>query len=105
MIPASLIARALSRLLSHDDAARKLLAAHRGGITTVLIPEDNRKDLAEIPKNILAKIEVRPVQWIDQILAQALVHLPEPSKPDAELSVNQETPARSPAASEPVRPH
>ncbi|HNG49498.1 MAG TPA: endopeptidase La [Plasticicumulans sp.] len=83
----------------------KLLAAHRGGITTVLIPEDNRKDLAEIPKNILAKIEVRPVQWIDQILAQALVHLPEPSKPDAELPVSQETPARSPAASEPVRPH
>ncbi len=56
----------------------KLLAAHRGGITTVVIPEDNRKDLADIPKNILEKIEVRPVRWIDEVLEIALQRQPEP---------------------------
>ncbi len=57
----------------------KLLAAHRGQIKTVLIPEENRKDLAEIPKNILDDLEVRPVRWIDEVLEAALERLPEPS--------------------------
>jgi ATP-dependent Lon protease len=56
----------------------KLLAAHRGGIKTVLIPEENRKDLVEIPKNILDDLEVRPVRWIDQVLEAALERMPEP---------------------------
>ena len=56
----------------------KLLAAHRGGIKTVLIPEENRKDLIEIPKNILDKLDIRPVQWIEQALEVALQHQPEP---------------------------
>ncbi len=56
----------------------KLLAAHRGGIKTVLIPEENRRDLADIPKNILANIEVKPVKWIDEVLQVALQHMPEP---------------------------
>jgi ATP-dependent Lon protease len=55
----------------------KLLAAHRGGIKTVLIPEENRKDLTEIPKNILERLDVRPVRWIDQVLEAALERLPE----------------------------
>jgi ATP-dependent Lon protease len=56
----------------------KLLAAHRGGITTVLIPEDNRKNLVEIPKNIKGALDVRPVKWIDQVLEVALERVPEP---------------------------
>ena len=54
----------------------KLLAAHRGGIDTVLIPADNEKDLAEIPKNIKDKLTILPVKWIDQVLEVALQHSP-----------------------------
>ena len=57
----------------------KLLAAHRGGIETVLIPADNEKDLADIPKNIKEKLSIVPVKWIDQVFELALQHLPEPS--------------------------
>ena len=63
----------------------KLLAAHRGGITTVLIPEDNEKDLAEIPDNIKANIKIIPVRWIDQVLEVALKHQPTPIQ-DAPIS-------------------
>jgi ATP-dependent Lon protease len=56
----------------------KLLAAHRGGISKVLIPEENEKDLAEIPNNIKAKLEIIPVRWIDQVLEVALSHQPTP---------------------------
>ena len=56
----------------------KLLAAHRGGIETVLIPHENEKDLAEIPKNIKDKLNILPVKWIDQVLEHALQHMPVP---------------------------
>ena len=56
----------------------KLLAAHRAGIATVIIPLENKKDLAEIPKNILAKLDIRPVQWIDQVFEVALQKAPTP---------------------------
>jgi ATP-dependent Lon protease len=56
----------------------KLLAAHRGGISKVLIPEENEKDLVEIPDNIKAKLEIIPVRWIDQVLDVALAHQPTP---------------------------
>ncbi len=59
----------------------KLLAAHRGSMTTVVIPEESRKDLAEIPKEILAQLEVRPVRWIDQVLEIALQSVPMPKVP------------------------
>jgi len=55
----------------------KLLAAHRGNIRTVLIPEENRKDLVDIPKNIRDSIEIKPVRWIDQVLETTLERLPE----------------------------
>jgi ATP-dependent Lon protease len=55
----------------------KLLAAHRGGIVTVVIPSENEKDLAEIPDNIKGKLEIRPVKWIDEVLGIALERLPE----------------------------
>ena len=54
----------------------KLLAAHRGGIKTVLIPKDNERDLEEIPDNIIADLVVKPVQWIDEVLSVALEHDP-----------------------------
>ena len=56
----------------------KLLAAHRGGIKTVLIPEENSRDLAEIPENIKESIEIRCVRWIDEVLEVALTEMPKP---------------------------
>lgn len=63
----------------------KLLAAHRGGIKTVLIPEENVKDLAEIPSNVKNSLEIIPVKWIDQVLQHALESLPEPVSEPAEV--------------------
>jgi len=56
----------------------KLLAAHRGNVKTVLIPEENLKDLAEIPDNIKNRLEILPVKWIDKVLEIALERKPEP---------------------------
>ncbi|OXR48305.1 endopeptidase La [Pusillimonas sp. T2] len=56
----------------------KLLAAHRGGIKTVLIPEENVKDLADIPDNVKNHLEIIPVRWIDRVLEVALQSMPEP---------------------------
>jgi ATP-dependent Lon protease len=56
----------------------KLLAAHRGGIETIIIPEENEKDLADIPKNVLRKLEIHPVSTIDEVLEIALVEMPKP---------------------------
>ncbi|MEM9171980.1 MAG: endopeptidase La [Pseudomonadota bacterium] len=56
----------------------KLLAAHRGGIQKVLIPQDNEKDLADIPRNIKGKLEIVPVKWIDEVLQLALQRVPTP---------------------------
>jgi len=52
----------------------KLLAAHRGGIKTVIIPKINERDLKEIPDNVLAGLDIHPVTWIDEVLKLALVH-------------------------------
>ena len=76
----------------------KLLAAHRGGIKTVLIPEENVRDLVDIPENIKNKLDIRPVKWIDQVLNMALERMPEglpelPSPP----------PEAAPAAVEPEK--
>ena len=56
----------------------KLLAAHRGGIKTVLIPKENERDLVDIPKNIQKDLEIHPVQWIDEVLEVALQKVPRP---------------------------
>jgi ATP-dependent Lon protease len=56
----------------------KLLAAHRGNIKTVIIPSENERDLKEIPENIKADLEIRPVKWIDEVLEIALEYLPTP---------------------------
>ncbi len=60
------------RVLPIGGLKEKLLAAHRGGITTVIIPEENEKDLVEIPKNITEALKIHPVRWIDQVLDLAL---------------------------------
>jgi ATP-dependent Lon protease len=60
----------------------KLLAAHRGGITTVMIPEDNVKDLQDIPENVKSQIEIVPVRWIDKVLEVALEAMPQPLPDD-----------------------
>jgi ATP-dependent Lon protease len=67
----------------------KLLAAHRGGIKTVLIPQENVKDLTEIPDNIKNKLDIHPVKWIEHVLELALEHVPEPLPDEPE----SETPA------------
>ena len=56
----------------------KLLAAHRGGIKTVMIPEENVRDLVDIPENIKNKLDIQPVKWIDQVLKIVLERQPEP---------------------------
>jgi ATP-dependent Lon protease len=78
----------------------KLLAAHRGGIKTVIIPEENVKDLQDIPENVKGHLEIIPVKWIDQVLEVALQTKPQPL-PDEEpvkVDVKEETaPAVVPA--------
>ncbi|WP_338027878.1 endopeptidase La [Acidithiobacillus ferrianus] len=64
----------------------KLLAAHRGGISTVLIPAENEKDLQEIPKNVRDALTIKPVRWIDEVLAIALESAPTLLPDDGESS-------------------
>ena len=66
------------KVLPIGGLKEKLLAAHRGGIRLVIIPADNEKDLAEIPKNILRKLEIHPVSNVDQVLGLALEEMPKP---------------------------
>ncbi len=77
----------------------KLLAAQRGGIRTVIIPQENLKDLAEIPDNIKAKLDITPVRWIEDALRLALERVPEP-KSNVEGGTNPPTPP-----GEGLRPH
>ncbi|MBM3353503.1 MAG: endopeptidase La [Betaproteobacteria bacterium] len=64
-------------VLAIGGLKEKLLAAHRGGIKTVLIPEENVKDLTEIPDNVKNRLEIVPVKWVDQVLERALERQPE----------------------------
>ena len=66
------------QVLAIGGLKEKLLAAHRGGIKTVVIPEENERDLKEIPENIKSALEIRPVRWIDQVLDIALERMPDP---------------------------
>ncbi len=80
----------------------KLLAAHRGGISIVLIPEENRKDLSEIPKNVKEKLDIRPVRWIDQVLELALQHRPTPLE---EADTKEPAKTKPKAKDKPLRAH
>ena len=61
-------------VLAIGGLKEKLLAAHRGGIKTVIIPKDNESDLEEIPDNVKADLAIYPVKWIDEVLKIALEH-------------------------------
>ena len=65
------------QVLAIGGLKEKLLAAHRGGIRTVLIPAENERDLKEIPENIKADLDIRPVKWIDEVLNIALESIPQ----------------------------
>jgi ATP-dependent Lon protease len=91
------------RVLAIGGLKEKLLAAHRGGITTVIIPEENRKDLADIPKNVTESLEIKPVRWIDEVLDIALERplAPVAAREDGEaVRRTEERPVETPA-----RPH
>ena len=72
----------------------KLLAAHRGGIKTVIIPHDNERDLKEIPDNIKADLDIHPVKWIDQVLEIALQSVPTPLS-DEEFAASDQGAAKN----------
>jgi len=88
-------------VLAIGGLKEKLLAALRGGIKTVLIPEENVRDLPEIPDNVKNHIEIIPVRWIDRVLELALERLPEPIHDEPSLGGQaQATAAAAPADSE-----
>jgi ATP-dependent Lon protease len=70
----------------------KLLAAHRGGIKTVIIPDENVRDLKEIPDNIKASLDIRPAKWIDEVLDIALAYAPGPSAEEPVAEAGTGTP-------------
>jgi ATP-dependent Lon protease len=96
------------RVLPIGGLKEKLLAAHRGGINMVIIPDENAKDLVEIPHDITAKLDIRPVKWIDEVLDLALA---EPLRPgNASPAVSKpaaaaEGEADSEADAGVIRPH
>lgn len=71
----------------------KLLAARRGGIKTVLVPEENRRDLKEVPDNIKEALDIRPVRWIDEVLEVALAKRPEASGEESRSDENASSPS------------
>ena len=81
----------------------KMLAAQRGGIKTVVIPEENKRDLEEIPDSIKENLDIRPVKWIDEVLALALVHMPEPLPDEVELAEKKNVSEADEQKS--IRPH
>jgi ATP-dependent Lon protease len=83
----------------------KLLAAHRGGIAKVLIPQENERDLAEIPKNIKDKLDIVPVKWIDQVMEHALVHVPVPDAPKDGGKSESKSPTDEKKSEDIARPH
>ena len=78
------------QVLAIGGLKEKLLAAHRGGIKRVLIPDENQRDLKEVPDNIKADLEVIPVKWIDEVLEIALQRSPEPLVEEPEKDVEKE---------------
>ncbi|MCW9014845.1 MAG: endopeptidase La [Gammaproteobacteria bacterium] len=85
----------------------KLLAAHRGGIDTIVIPLENEKDLAEIPKSVLGKLDIKPVRWIDDVLEIALQYMPTPldEEPGPEQKTANGTKNKKGGKLDPLRHH
>ncbi len=76
------------QVLAIGGLKEKLLAAHRGGIKTVIIPSENEKDLKEIPENIKSDLEIVPVKWIDEVLDLALAYSPDSDRHKEKLAQN-----------------
>ena len=89
-------------VLAIGGLKEKLLAAHRGGIKTVLIPEENVKDLAEIPDNVKNRLEIVPVKWIDKVLEVALERHPVPLTEEVAAAAPVK-PGDTPASTEVVK--
>jgi len=85
-------------VLAIGGLKEKLLAAVRGGIRTALIPQENVKDLTEIPDNVKNALEIIPVKWIDQVLEHALERIPE-ALPETPVSTTDEVAVAKPAES------
>jgi ATP-dependent Lon protease len=85
----------------------KLLAALRGGIETVLIPDENRRELTEIPANILQHLDVKPVKWIDEVFEVALQHMPKvtPDREEPPEVAEGEASAGDEEGQKPLRTH
>jgi ATP-dependent Lon protease len=71
----------------------------------VLIPQENEKDLAEIPKNIKDKLTIVPVKWIDQVLEQALTHMPVPETESKDAKAEPKASPKEQKSEDVVRPH
>jgi ATP-dependent Lon protease len=80
------------RVLPIGGLKEKLLAAHRGGITTVIIPEENKKDLADMPANVTSSLDIHAVRWIDEVLDIALERPLQPAKPAVETASEEHAP-------------
>jgi ATP-dependent Lon protease len=81
------------RVLPIGGLKEKLLAALRGGMKTVLIPEENAKDLVDLPDTVKNGLEIVPVSRMDEVLSRALVRMPEPIEWDEAASVRPEAAA------------
>ncbi len=92
------------QVLAIGGLKEKLLAAHRGGIKTVIIPEENVRDLKEIPENIKQDLSIKPVKWIDEVLQIALQYAPEPL-PDAAPEMVAKDDSREPDSKERISTH
>ena len=92
-------------VLAIGGLKEKLLAAHRGGIKTVLIPEENVKDLAEIPDNVKNHLEIVPVRWIDKVLEVALAEPTKPLPEESVVSKDMVAKAETVAGTDPVIKH
>ena len=88
------------KVLPIGGLKEKLLAAHRGGIKKVIIPSENEKDLVDMPKNVLRKLEIYPVSTIDEVLELALLERPTPLDP-----ADKPKAAVTKSAAKEVRPH
>ncbi|CAK0749027.1 ATP-dependent Lon protease [Gammaproteobacteria bacterium] len=93
------------RVLPIGGLKEKLLAAHRGGIEIVLIPDENQRDLTDIPANIKQNLDIRPVRWIDEVLQVALERIPEPRRVEEDTIVASGVEKTSIQESGILRPH
>jgi ATP-dependent Lon protease len=93
------------RVLPIGGLKEKLLAAHRGGITTVIIPDENKKDLADIPDNITSSLDIHPVRWIDEVLDIALERPLQPLAKEGEPAAGKVDNTVEDSNEAHVRPH